>query len=165
MRAARASGTSHRGTHAAGAAALAVRDTVVRQYARAALAEDAQVVVELHGEVAPDDAVPRVLRVTRAGGACERGVLVEDVVYADHYLAELVAEHLFAYVGIAERIRVVVVVRVAYVLYVRSRGREGKALPEYGIQRTRGAVVEIFVAAAAPGLDDNVAANGIPALK
>ena len=99
----RAAGTSHGGrTHTAHAVALAVRDAVVRQYARAALAEDTQVVVELNGEVTSDDAVPCVLRVARTRRARECGVLVEDVVHADHDLTQLVAEDLLADVGVAE---------------------------------------------------------------
>lgn len=111
----------------------------------------AYVVVELDAEVAAYDAVPCVLRIARAGGAGECGVLVEDVVHANEYLAELAAEDLLADVCVAEEILLVVVVRETDVLVVRGAGGEGEAAPEYEFQVSRCSVVEVAVCRAACG--------------
>lgn len=111
----------------------------------------AYVVVELDTEVTAHDAVPCILRISRSGGAGERGILVEDVVHAYEDLAQLVTEDLLAYVGVAEEVLLVVVVREADVLVIRCAGREGETARKYELQIARSRMVEVAVCGAARG--------------
>ena len=130
---------------------MAAAQIVVDDILRAVLAEVAYVVVELDAEVTAHDAVPCILRISRSGGAGERGILVEDVVHAYEDLAQLVTEDLLAYVGVAEEVLLVVVVRETDVLVIRCAGREGEAARKYELQIARSRMVEVAVCGAARG--------------
>ena len=111
----RTTGTA--GTHAALAAGLLLH-AVIFEVARTFLAEAAQVVGELHHVVTSDDAVGGILRIARTRRARESPVLVEKVVDADHHLAALVPEDLFAQPCVAEQVIFRVIVRETDILRV-----------------------------------------------
>ena len=92
-----------RAHHSAGAFA-ALHNAVVGQVLRAFLAEDTQVVGKLHGEVAANNAVHCILRISRACRAGKCCILVEDIVYTDHNLAQLIAEEFLTQICVAKHI-------------------------------------------------------------
>ena len=132
------------GPHAARSRRLC-HAVVILDVFRPLLAEPAQVVGELHHIVAADHAVGRILRPPRARRTGEGLVLVEDVVHADHDLAALVLEDLFADPGVAQQVGIVVIVRKTDVLRIGHAAREGKAQREDELHVALRRMVEITV--------------------
>ena len=118
---------------------------VVLHICRTLLAEATEIVDKLNAKVATDNTVGKVLGITRACAANECSILISYVVNTDLYLTQLVAEYLFTKVEVAENVVLIVLVRKAEVLDVRASCSEGKALPEYPLERTINRVVEVVI--------------------
>lgn len=82
----------------------AVRNAlIILDVLRTLLAEEPQVIDELHTVITSHYAVPRILCPTRTGRAHERFILIENVVYADVDFPQLVAKDLLAHEQVAEQ--------------------------------------------------------------
>lgn len=137
--------------HADGTRRALLNPLIILDVLRPLLAEEPQIIDELHTVITSHHAVPRVLRPTRTGRAHERLVLVENVVHADIDFAQLVAKDLFAHEQVAEQIAVVVIVRETQILDIRSAAREGESPAEDELERRRSLMVEITVLSSGSG--------------
>lgn len=130
----------------------AVRNAlIILDVLRTLLAEEPQVIDELHTVITSHYAVPRILCPTRTGRAHERFILIENVVYADVDFPQLVAKDLLAHEQVAEQIAVVVIVRETQILDIRSAAREGESPAEDELERRRSLMVEITVLSSGSG--------------
>lgn len=114
----------HRATHARSATHSWARSTT---FAIAFfVAKRTKVVDKLHRVVATNYTVVSVCRITRSYAARERSVLVKDVVDTNIELATTIAEDLLTDKGVANKVRVLVIVGDTNILFVGRSTCEGE---------------------------------------
>ena len=117
-------------------ARLDVHTVVLRHILCSVLTEVAEVVVELHGDVATYNTIPSILRITAAHGAHEGVVLVKHIVNTYKHLTQLVLKEFLTKVEVADKEVLVIVVGKADILVVVRRSSYAEALPEYPLKST-----------------------------
>ena len=101
---------------------LYLHTLVLRHILRCILTEEAEIIVELHGEVATHNAIPSVLCITTTYGAYKGIILVEHIVHTHKYLTEFILEYLLTKIEIADEEVLVILISKADILVKVSCG-------------------------------------------